>query len=162
MTIIEDENYKRVSELVKLDSETRLVIKAFFKQGNNEELMNELIYIIENPPDYKLVRLLEEIPFSFRTSEGHDLSLERRYSDNSRKEQYLLAELSYPDIILLKPRKGERLSDGSFYGKKAKFFYPSRVMDECTGGGACCSYVFEPRALGLDYDWMVLDIHKLG
>ena len=65
-------------------------------------------------------------------------------------------------MIIVKPETGKRLADASFTGA-GHDFHPSRVMDECTGGGACCSYEFNTKDLGFPFKQdLMLDIHKLG
>ena len=104
--------------------------------------------------------MLEKLPLSVRISTGHDLSLQARVS-SSNEEPILLVEHG-ASLVSLKPSPGKRLSDGSFGGERG-VFSPSRIMDECTGGGACCSYSFNTAELGLPYSHnLMLDIYKLG
>jgi hypothetical protein len=108
-----------------------------------------------------LEQLLEALPFRAEISSGHDLSLTARIDRNADKEA-ILEVRHFAQVIELKPEQGKRLSDGALGGRRGTFS-PSRIMDECTGGGACCSYSFNTRDLGLSYNQeLMLDIKKLG
>ncbi len=128
-------------------------------------------------PKYKIVRYdevlsaldldqlketLSKIPIGIEIRKGHDLSLTSRIFEEDSPEEPILNVEHGAQMIILKPESGKRLSDAAFYGR-SNIFVPSRVMDECTGGGACCSYSFNTSKLGLPYDKdLMLDIHKLG
>ena len=109
----------------------------------------------------QLQETLSKLPLDIDIKKGHDLSLVARILSGSSDEPVLNVEHA-AQLIVLKPQPGKRLSDAAFYGDRS-MFVPSRIMDECTGGGACCSYSFNTARLGLPYDQnLMLDIHKLG
>jgi hypothetical protein len=108
----------------------------------------------------QLAEILLRLPISIEIADGHELSLDARIADTN--EEPILNVQHGASLIVLRPQPGKRLADASFYGNRA-MFVPSRIMDECTGGGACCSYSFNTWDLGLDYTVnLMLDIHKLG
>ena len=115
----------------------------------------------------QLWQILENLPLSVEISNGHELplkpKLERAGEPESNEEPVLLVEHHGAQLISLRPLPGKRLSNACFYGEHREVFSPSRVMDEVTGGGACCSYSFNTRNLGLPFEKeMMLDIYKLG
>jgi len=112
----------------------------------------------------QLEEVLKRIPLSIEIRKGHNLSIlpHISYISESKSEDPVLNVEHGAQLIVLRPQSGMRLYDACFYGKRSNFV-PSRVMDECTGGGACCSYSFNTKKLGLSYDKdLMLDIHKLG
>jgi hypothetical protein len=112
--------------------------------------------------DHQLLAVLDALPLHVEVTKGHDLSLETRFEKNPDDIPVLLVEYA-AQLISIKPPYGKRLSDACFYGRLGEAFRPSRVMDECTGGGACCSYAFNTGKLGLPFDHeMMIDIYKLG
>jgi len=109
----------------------------------------------------QLEETLSKIPISIEIRSGHGLSLTARIEIESPEEPVLNVEHG-AQLIVLKPQSGKRLADAAFYGNRSTFV-PSRIMDECTGGGACSSYSFNTAKLGLPYNKdLMLDIHKLG
>lgn len=113
----------------------------------------------------QLKEILKVIPLHIEISNGYGLSLEsslRRERDSEISEPILIIKQG-AQIISMRPKRGKRLSDACFYTERMKAFYPSRVMDETTGGGACCSYGFNTKDLGLPFEKnIMLDIYKLG
>ena len=108
---------------------------------------------------WHLTDILSRLPITVRVHPGHELSLDS-FVDSSKDNTLIVHH--HAAIISLKPPAGYRLSDGSFYGDRSMFI-PSRIMDECTGGGACCSYSFNAKDLGSELDQeLMLDIYKLG
>ena len=106
--------------------------------------------------------VLNNIPLKVKISDGHNIPLTERLEDEPFDEPILLVDHA-AKIISLRPSPGKRLSDASFFGDRAAAFVPSRVMDELTGGGACCSYSFNTKGLNMPIDYnLVLEIYKLG
>jgi hypothetical protein len=109
----------------------------------------------------QLEETLKKIPISIEIRNGHELSLTARIEQGTPEEPILNVEHG-AKLIVLKPQPGKRLADATYHGAES-LFTPSRIMDECTGGGACCSYSFNTGKLGLPYKIdLMLDIHKLG
>jgi hypothetical protein len=80
-------------------------------------------------------------------------------------QQYHLPEIMVDyygaQIISLMPPEGKRLVGASMCGPFAKKFYPSRIMDERSGGKVCSSYHSNTRELGLPFDIdFCVDIYK--
>jgi len=113
----------------------------------------------------QLWQILENLSLSIEISDGHELPLKHKLNragePESTEEPVLFVEHD-AQLISLRPPPGKRLSR-CFYGEHKEAFSPSRVMDEDTGGGACCSYSFNTKALGLPFEKeMMLEIYKLG
>ncbi|MEK6845207.1 MAG: hypothetical protein AABY26_00490 [Nanoarchaeota archaeon] len=110
----------------------------------------------------QLIETLSKIPISIQVKSGHDLSLTARVFESESSDEPILNVEYGAQLIVVKPQPGKRLADADFFGDRS-IFVPSRIMDECTGGGACCSYSFNTERLGLPYAKdLMLDIHKLG
>jgi len=109
----------------------------------------------------QLEETLERLPISFKVIDGHDLSLTARVYQESQCDEPVLNAEHGAGLIVLRPAPGKRLADGNVTQRGV--FEPSRVMDPCTGGGACCSYSFNTGKLGLPYEInLMFDIHLLG
>ena len=110
----------------------------------------------------QLEQVLDAIPIKVNVVEGHDLSMEPRDYDDKVNPTLMVDYLGAQNISL-KPPEGYRLADAHMSGPLAKKFHPTRIMDEDTGNGACCSYHANTKELGLyiDVDFS-FDIYKLG
>jgi hypothetical protein len=111
----------------------------------------------------QLEQLLEALPIMFDIAKGHESPLYPELCDDHIEfvEPVMYASHS-ASVVALKPPSGCRLQDCSFVGPQ-EVFSPSRVMDECTGGGSCCSYFFNTADLGLGFEYdLMIDIYKLG
>jgi hypothetical protein len=125
------------------------------------------IYYQPNLSPAELEQVLDKIPIAVRTTVGYKLPLKKPdFADivdlTKGKGRVIWVEHS-SGTISLKPPKGKRLLEAIFYDAKSKKFQPSMVMHESTGSGACCTYAFNTKSLGLPFDYdMMLDIYKLG
>ena len=110
----------------------------------------------------QLIETLSRIPISIQIKRGHDLSLTAKVFESESSDEPILNVEHGAQLIVVRPQPGKRLADAGFFGDRS-VFAPSRIMDECTGGDACCSYSFNTAKLGLPYAKdLMLDIHKLG
>jgi hypothetical protein len=108
----------------------------------------------------ELVETLIELPISIGIAPGYELPI-NRYVRRNEAEPILEVD-SGGSIISLRPQKGMRLSDAAFCGDSS-MFDPSRIMDECTGGGACSTYEFLTERLGLPFNRdLMIEVYKLG
>jgi hypothetical protein len=89
----------------------------------------------------QLEKILAGLPFTLKTIDGETLPNNVFLSPSAGDKKTVLTVEHSARVISIRPPKGKRICDGSYWGKPGEFV-PSRVFDETLGHGESHSYIF--------------------